>query len=465
MEVNRSDEMLKYVEGYYRDSYYYTAQNSAKGQEFDIIHAIVEDMPNQFNPQTATWGLRLWEEMLGIDTGEDSIEERRAKVMLKLLTLQRITPISLERLIKNVTKANVDILRNVAPYTFQVRVREDSLDCDNGLIRRIVEDYKEAHMAFYQAFFLGQIVIRERFYLRTEHRMSVYWFGDNGILNGRFVLDGRRNLDTMFPPYNMRTWHKTSVSFVNEVLFGKTSNAFTFILKEHLPVASVHDFTFYWWGEGERLLNGTHFLNGDIALNRIFPPYRLEVFNCFRGLIVEKFYMKPMRYSFFIRLVEKAKTKNFFRTDFCWWGSKYNLLNGKSNLEGSVFLDQEFPPFKMVVSHKVTTAIFENLKAISENTMRVKIREQMGIRNVVRAEVCWWEGALNGSITLNGERRLDNGYPEYNGKIFNRTAVSHNEKVSSPSVTITHNLWRLDGMVALDGSQTLDAYQIKEVLN
>ena len=61
MEISRADLMMGYVESYYRESLFYTAQNNAKGEELDIIHAIIEDMPNQFNPQTATWGLGLWD--------------------------------------------------------------------------------------------------------------------------------------------------------------------------------------------------------------------------------------------------------------------------------------------------------------------------------------------------------------------------------------------------------------------
>lgn len=87
MEISRSEEMLKYVEGYYRESKYYLAQNNAKGEELNISHAILEDLPNQFNPQTATWGLRLWDELLEIDGGIQTVEDHRAKVIMKLIAL------------------------------------------------------------------------------------------------------------------------------------------------------------------------------------------------------------------------------------------------------------------------------------------------------------------------------------------------------------------------------------------
>ena len=393
MEISRADWMMGYVESYYRESLFYTAQNNAKGEELDIIHAIIEDMPNQFNPQTATWGLGLWEEMLGIGRSTEDIAERRSRVMMKLLTLQRITPISLERLIKNVAGANVDIIRNIAPYTFQVRIRDDSLDCSSGLIRRIVEDYKEAHMAFYQAYYLGQIVLKEQFYFKTIHRMAVYWFGEQGILNGGFLLDGSRLLNTEFPPYHMKVRNLFSVFNSENVYLKKINNAFAFTTKEKFPVLIIHTFTCYWWGETKHILNGKYFLDGGICLDRFFPPYKLKVFH--RAALA---------------------------------------------LQGLISVKAMWNTFRM------------------ENALKFEIR------SLFRYKICWWEGALNGKYKLDGERNLDNGFPEYKAKVTHRGEVAAREAFSAPTVTVTHNLWYLDGAVPLDGSQTLDAYQSKEVL-
>lgn len=148
MKINRSAEMLKYVENYYRESKYYLAQNNAKGKEFDIIHTIIEDLPNQFNPQTATWGLKLWEELLDINS-IGNIEERRTNILMKTATLQVITPISLERLIKKIFNIDTKIIRNFSPYTFLVEFKyEDDKEINLKIIRQLIEDYKEAHMAY-----------------------------------------------------------------------------------------------------------------------------------------------------------------------------------------------------------------------------------------------------------------------------------------------------------------------------
>ena len=147
MEISRADIMLKYVETYYRGSKFYTAQNNAKGKEFDIIHSIMEDLPNQFNPQTATWGLRFWEELLNIDS-IGSMEERRIKILSKMATLQYITPFSLERLIKKIFNIEAIITRNVAPYTFLTEFDYKDEHLNIKAIRQLIEEYKEAHMAY-----------------------------------------------------------------------------------------------------------------------------------------------------------------------------------------------------------------------------------------------------------------------------------------------------------------------------
>lgn len=145
---NRSAEMLRYVPKYYSNSRHYQVQNNAKGKEFDIIRAITDDLPNQLNPQTATWGLILWEEFLDLDGENKSIEERRNQIILKSLT-SYITPISLERLLKSITKTEVWVTNNVAPYTFSIEISTDNnvaINFDN--IVTVVEDVKPAHLAY-----------------------------------------------------------------------------------------------------------------------------------------------------------------------------------------------------------------------------------------------------------------------------------------------------------------------------
>lgn len=145
--MDRAEVMLGYVERYYRESRFYIAQNYAKGEEFNQIHDFINDLPNQFNPQTATWGLRFWEELYDIEVYGD-IEERRMHVLAKMAAFEVITPISLERLVKRIFSLDVSVTRNVAPYTFELNFNYPDKNVDLMAIRKLLEDYKEAHMAY-----------------------------------------------------------------------------------------------------------------------------------------------------------------------------------------------------------------------------------------------------------------------------------------------------------------------------
>ena len=72
------------------------------------------DFAKQFHPQTATWGLKVWEEELGLSTDSSvDMELRRAKVMAKLLGASPMTVENTNKLVNLFTddgKAYVDEL-------------------------------------------------------------------------------------------------------------------------------------------------------------------------------------------------------------------------------------------------------------------------------------------------------------------------------------------------------------------
>lgn len=279
MAVDRETFMLESAPEYYQTSRFYTAQNSAKAAEFSIIHNLFDEALLQFNPQTATWGLWIWEEMLELQTNKAlSTERRRAEIIKKLTAIQKITPIAMERLVKRVTGANIDIIRNVKPYTFQVRVRDDSLDADDRYIKNVVKEYKEAHMAFNFAFYMGVIINKEIFIVRSIHRLRMYWFGYyGGYLNGVYDLDGEIYLNTPWPlPMHALTIHRLKL-FSKEQFFGRANIVIPVKFKEHVQLRKVTNrFIAFWWDA--RMLNGRFNLDGEYPLNAHFspnfPPYR-----------------------------------------------------------------------------------------------------------------------------------------------------------------------------------------------
>ena len=354
----------------------------------------MDDLPNQLVPQKATWGLVLWEEFLEITPAPgESLVSRRMNVMKKYSRILKVTPISMERTILSMAHAKVDIIRNVAEYTFKVQLREESLDADIGAIREVLEEFKEAHMAYLLAIFLGTIRTGEKFIPRVTHRMSMYWYRD-WILNGEYDLNGEKLLNAVFPPF-YRVVNRLLMKQKERFLNARAGNVMYFKLPEKFSVAVRNGFAFYWWENGRHLLNGRYLLDGSYLLDTEFPPYDARSIHTLKLPIFEAVKAKLVNNRASIVNRPHADMRSVYRAFFCWWGDKEKILNGKYNLDGEENLDKVLSEYECKTSHLAT----------------MRIGEEVGV-----------------------------------------------------SVTIKNNLWYLDGSYNLDGSNKLNAYEMKEEL-
>lgn len=77
--------MLSMLPDYYEYSQIMQAVLDAKGVEHDDLKADIQDVVNQLNVQTATWGLKIWENGLGLPINEALANEtRRARILGRL---------------------------------------------------------------------------------------------------------------------------------------------------------------------------------------------------------------------------------------------------------------------------------------------------------------------------------------------------------------------------------------------
>ena len=80
-----------------------------------------DDLILQIFPQTATWGLKYWEEQYGIIPDESkTIEQRRSYVMSMKFQRPPMTPKRIEQLVEQVTGLTCEVKENVAPNTLSV---------------------------------------------------------------------------------------------------------------------------------------------------------------------------------------------------------------------------------------------------------------------------------------------------------------------------------------------------------
>ena len=156
-------KMLRYVSGgFYDDSYVGKWLFQVMGVEYDEALAIVMELPDQFFPETATWGLMYHEIKWGLPARPDlSYEERRGLICQRRDYRAPMTPYRMEELIKTVTSFQVHVadihdnslsvrspLMDIShPNQFKI-VLEGEGNADLKKIRELVDKVKQSHTVY-----------------------------------------------------------------------------------------------------------------------------------------------------------------------------------------------------------------------------------------------------------------------------------------------------------------------------
>ena len=84
IEIKRETDLLEYLPSFYHNSDVIKTFMETNSIEVDTIKAYVEDLSNNLYVKTATWGLDLFEEVIGLATDKSiSYEERRERILAK----------------------------------------------------------------------------------------------------------------------------------------------------------------------------------------------------------------------------------------------------------------------------------------------------------------------------------------------------------------------------------------------
>lgn len=152
-----ADRMLDKTTPIYDDSYVGLWLFEAIGREYDGIWEVVDTLPDQLFPDTATWSLVLWERRYGITPAEGAtLEERRSAVIASW----RRTVHSHDRIeswLSEQTGGTASITDYIDAFTFAIEI-----DCylglaamDLGKAIRYINRRKPSHMS-YRLFFKSQ---------------------------------------------------------------------------------------------------------------------------------------------------------------------------------------------------------------------------------------------------------------------------------------------------------------------
>ncbi|WP_304341653.1 YmfQ family protein [Metaclostridioides mangenotii] len=121
LDSNNGERMFDTISPNYKNSIIMKSLFEAIGMEFDTLDNLIEDVKLQLFPQTASWGLKYWEERCGLPTNADELlQARRNKVIAKLQSKHIMNPKRMAMVLQKYTGADIKVIENTAPYTFEI---------------------------------------------------------------------------------------------------------------------------------------------------------------------------------------------------------------------------------------------------------------------------------------------------------------------------------------------------------
>lgn len=370
MKSKKANEIFLTVSPVYENSNIMKSTFEAIGEELDTTNEYAEEVKKQLFPQTATWGLDIWEQRLGLVTNRNkSLEKRRGKVIAKLQSNYIITPERMATIIKNYTGANVLIDENIAPYTFKVTVDIDDIQ-DNRELNRIVKKVKPSHLYWIPEFILN-FYTEDYFNVYVTNRFFLNFRGNIPLnLDGSWLLNGVNKLtgyEIYFEPLEMRT--RNRFFSYKETLFSLVTNLnLSFNNKEKFDLKETNRIFLNFRGNIPLILDGSWVLNGKNSLS----GYEIET------------YQEPF----------KIKHTNKF---FLYENNNVNiitLIQSKNVLTSSN-------------EYASTNAV--NIKSRIDNTLKnvnkTCVRQIQSTSSKLRTEKNLW--FLDGSLSLDGNKLLN----------------------------------------------------------
>ncbi|MGI6224813.1 MAG: putative phage tail protein [Peptococcales bacterium] len=147
--------MVSNVSPIYDNSYAGLWIFEAISREYEEAWELVNTLPAQLFPETATWGIELWEQRYGIAPDDNlPIEERRRRVITKRSVPKPMNPSTLIAMLLNITGRTTEYQEHTGPYTFGIFLNSDdtSRQVDYDAVMALIRKHKQAHKSFDFAF-------------------------------------------------------------------------------------------------------------------------------------------------------------------------------------------------------------------------------------------------------------------------------------------------------------------------
>lgn len=149
MSSKRLDRMLKTVPYYYKQSNLYNQIQNTVAEDLEQVSIDNEDLRKQLTVTTATWGLKYWEEAVGIPVRpEQAIPIRRGKVISKLRSTGNFSAELLISVIEAFTDGTGEVELNIPDYSLYLNVVNNTTIIKLADIAEAMEQIIHAHIGW-----------------------------------------------------------------------------------------------------------------------------------------------------------------------------------------------------------------------------------------------------------------------------------------------------------------------------
>lgn len=136
------------TKGFYNRSYIGLWIYEVIGREWDELRLWSEGMRTEIHPQTCTWSIAVWEWVYGFEPDESmALEERRRRILSKVIGAKPINPEVLRRGISVVSGAEAEVTDFIAPYRFGVTLNITNNPIPMERVLRYIYEAKPAHLS------------------------------------------------------------------------------------------------------------------------------------------------------------------------------------------------------------------------------------------------------------------------------------------------------------------------------
>lgn len=194
--------LIDYLPSFYLKSKEVVNIQETLNDEVNELQANANDLITQIFVETATWGLKNWEDYLDIKTDViESFEVRRSRIITRLRGQGTTTKAMVKSFCEGYAEGNVVITEMFNDYLIKIKFIGPIIGSDESVIkiRKLLNETKPAHLGFdisndlpelgEQVFFIASIVTQGYHYTLTSDINTTYK-GDAALRNGGISVIG-----------------------------------------------------------------------------------------------------------------------------------------------------------------------------------------------------------------------------------------------------------------------------------